>query len=202
MAERLRVPPTRSVLLRLRKRRQLLVGAVELLERKRRVLAQKTFELLPQWEAGHRAAHQQLAAAYRSFNITDLRSTAAERRQIVGGMEPMVTIDVTQRPIAGVATTDVTPLPLPLRLRFGLLGSTSEMDRTIVLLRDAAAELARVAGWQATLRSLARALNKTNRQVRMLRDRLIPLYSSTIRYIEETLDEQERGYLFQLKRLR
>jgi len=202
MPERLRVPPTRSVLLRLRKRRQALLGAVELLERKRRVLAQKAFELLPQWEELHGKAYGQLAGAYRSFTLTNLRSTAAERRQIVGGMQPMLQVRIQRRPIAGVQSVEVTPQVVPLRPRFGLLGSTAELDRTIEELRDAAAELARLAGLSTTLRSLAGALSKTSRQVRMLRDRLIPLYDATIRNIEDILDEQERAYLFQLKRIR
>jgi V/A-type H+-transporting ATPase subunit D len=202
MPERLRVPPTRSVLLRLRKRQQSLLSAVELLERKRRVLAQKTFELLPRWEELHGQAYAQLAEAYRSFTLTNLRSTAIERRQIVGGMQPMLSANIQRRPIAGVQTVEVTPEVVPLRPRFGLLGSTAELDRTIEKLRDATAELSRLAGLSATLRSLARALSKTNRQVHMLRDRLIPLYSAAIRNIEEILDEQERAYLFQLKRIR
>ncbi len=202
MPDRLRVSPTRSVLLRLRKRRQTLFGAVELLERKRRVLAQKTFELLPQWEERQQQAYAQLADAYRSFSVTDLRSTAAERRQVVGGMQPMLSVRTTRRPIAGVQTVEVTPETIPLRPRFGLLGSTAELDRTIVTLRDATAELAQLAGLQATLRALARALSKTNRQVRMLRDRVLPLYEATIHDIEDILDEQERAYLFQLKRIR
>ncbi len=202
MPDRLRVPPTRSVLLSLRRRRETLVGAAELLERKRRVLAQKAFELLPQWEKLHGQAYSQLEDAYGSFTITDLRSTASERRHVVGGMEPMISIDIHRRAIAGVRTVEVIPETIPLRPRFGLLGSTAELDRTIVALRDATAGLARLAGVQATLHSLTRALSKTNRQVRMLRDRLIPLYDATIHNIEETLDEQERGYLFQLKRIR
>lgn len=202
MPDRLRVPPTRSVLLSLRRRRETLVGAAELLERKRRVLAQKMLDLLPKWEELHGQAYSQLQDAYRSFTITDLRSTASERRHVVGGMEPMIAVEVRRHAIAGVRTIEVIPEVVPLRPRFGLLGSTAELDRTIVLLRDATAALARLSGMQATLRALARALRKTNRQVRMLRDRLIPLYDATIQNIEDTLDEQERGYLFQLKRIR
>lgn len=186
----------------LRRRRETLFGAAELLERKRRVLAQKTFALLSKWEQLHDHAYTQLGDAYRSFTITDLRSTASERRHAVGGMEPMISLSVERHAIAGVRTFEVIPDVKPLRPRFGLLGSTAELDRTIVALRDATAALARLAGMQATLRALSRALSKTNRQVRMLRDRLIPLYDATIHNIEETLDEQERGYLFQLKRIR
>ena len=97
MIDRLRVPSTRSVLLSLRRRRQTLIGALELLERKRRVLAQKTFELLPRWESSHSQAYQQLSTAYQSFVVTDLRSTSAERRQIIGGMDPMISIRQLRR---------------------------------------------------------------------------------------------------------
>ena len=202
MKERLRLPPTRSVLLRLRKRRDALVGAADLLERKRRVLAQKTLDLLPSWEDGHRRAHASLGEAYHSFERTRLRSTSEELRQIVAGGTPMVDLRVELETLAGVSTFQVEPLPEPLRPRFGLLGSTAELDRTIRLLRDAVGDLARLAGEEATLRSLARVLAKTNRQVRMLRDHLVPLYENTIREIEDTLDEEERAYLFQIKRIR
>ena len=202
MNQRLRVPPTRSVLLRLRKHRKTLLSAVELLEHKRRVLAQKTFELLPQRQDLHEQAYRQLGSAYRSYAMTRMRSTADELRQIIGGMPPMIELQTRREPLAGVATYQVSTRPVPLRPRFGLLGSTAELDRTIVSLRDATDLLAELAGMQATLRSLTRALQKTNRQVRVLRDRVIPMHDETIHEIEDILDEQERAYLFQLKRIR
>ncbi|MDP6580856.1 MAG: V-type ATP synthase subunit D [Vicinamibacterales bacterium] len=202
MAERLRVPATRSVLLRLRKDRRTLVSAADLLERKRRVLAHQTFELLPQWRTQHREAFASLTAAYASFGRTRMRSTTDELRQIVAGMPSMLSVALRRQPLAGVPTYQVTTETAPLRPRFGLLGSTAELDRTIVSMRDAAGALAHLAEAQATLRSLTRALEKTGRQVRILRERLIPLHETTIRQIEDDLDEQERSYLFQLKRIR
>lgn len=198
----LRVPPTRSALLRLRRRRVTLLGACELLERKRQILAQKVVELLPRWEELHRLAYPQLAQAYHSFAVTRMRSTGEELRQLVGGMPPLVTVKLDRQMLTGVPTFTLTAEPQPLRPCFGLLGSTAELDRTIVGLRDATVALARFAVVQATLHSLARALHKTNRQVRTLRDRLLPSYDATIRFIADTLEEQERGYLFQLKRIR
>lgn len=202
MAERLRVPATRSVLLRLRKNRRTLLGAVDLLERKRRVLAQRAFELLPEWQRRHHEAFAALTAAYDSFSRTRMRSTVDELRQIVAGMSPMVSVRIRTQPLAGVPTYQVVAETAPLRPRFGLLGSTAELDRTIVSMRDAAGLLARLAEAEATLRSLSRALEKTSRQVRILRDRVIPLHEATIRQIEDSLDEHERSYLFQIKRIR
>ena len=201
MSDRLRVPPTRSVLLRLRRQRQTLLGAAELLERKRQVLAQKALELLPRFEDARRQTYPLLARAYRSFLVTRMRSTRAELRPLVGGMEPMLDVRVQRQVLSGVPTFTVSTEPAELRPRFGLLGSTAELDRAIVLLRDATEALARLAAVQATLRSLAGVLRKTNRQVRVLRDRLIPLYEATIRHVEQTLEEQERDYLFGLRRL-
>jgi V/A-type H+-transporting ATPase subunit D len=198
----LRVPATRSVLLRLRRHHRVLAQAAELLEHKRRILAQKAFELLPRWEELHAQAHARLAAAFRSFTVTRMRGTAAELRQIVGGMPPLLTIEVRREVLSGVPTFQVSTAAVPLRPRFGLLGSTAELENTIGLLRDATAELARLAALRTTLRSLAHALRKTARQVHILRDRLLPTYQATIRSIEDTLDEQERDYLFQLKHVR
>lgn len=201
MTTRLRVPPTRSVLLRLRKRRQTLLGAADLLERRRQVLAQKALELLPRWQDAHRRAYPLLAQAYRSFVVTRMRGTRAELRPFVGGMPPMLAVKVRRQVLSGVPTFTVATEAAPLRPCFGLLGSTAELDRTIVLLRDATESLAQLAALQATLRSLVGVLRKTNRQVRVLRDQLIPLYEATIRHVEETLEEQERDFLFGLRRL-
>lgn len=202
MSELLRVPPTRSVLLRLRRHRETLVAARDLLDRKRQILAQKTVELLPQWDNLHATAYPSLLSAYESYSVTRVRSTAAELRQIVGGMPPMISAQTRRQILSGVPTFQLQTEVVPMRPRFGLLGSTAELDRTIVLLRDATESLARLAAVESTLRSLVRSLRKTNRQVRTLSDRLIPLYEATIRSIAENLDEQERTYLFQLKRIR
>lgn len=202
MSGRLRVPPTRSMLLQLRRRRLGLLNAADLLERKRQILAQKAFELLPVWQELHSQTHGQLSAAYRSFVVTRMRSTREELRSVIGGIRPLVTAQLRRLPLSGVPTFQITTTLEPLRPRFGLLGSTAELDRSIVLLQRATEMLARLAAVESSLRLLARGLIKTNRQVRILRDRLIPLYESTIRFIEDTLEEQERDYLFQLKRIR
>jgi V/A-type H+-transporting ATPase subunit D len=180
----------------------LLQGALDLLERKRQVLAQKAVELLPRWEQARTEAYGRLSQAYGSFRVTRMRSTADELRQIVGGMPALLRVETRQQVLSGVPVYQACPEPMPLRPRFGLLGSTAELDRTIVLLRDATESLAGLAALEATLRSLVRALHKTSRQVRTLRDQLLPAYDVTIRHITETLEEQERSYLFQLKRLR
>jgi V/A-type H+-transporting ATPase subunit D len=117
-------------------------------------------------------------------------------------MPPMIAAQSRRQVLSGVPTFQIQTEVVPMRPRFGLLGSTAELDRTIVLLRDATESLARLAAVEASLRSLVRSLRKTNRQVRTLSDRLIPLYEATIRSIAENLDEQERSYLFQLKRIR
>jgi V/A-type H+-transporting ATPase subunit D len=164
-------------------------------------LAQKALELVPFWEAVHQQAFSLLAQAYQSFAATRMRSNWADLRSLVGGMPTMLTVRVQRRVLSGVSTFQVDTQPTAMRPRFGLLGSSAELDRTIMLLRDAADALARLAGLNATLRSLARVLRKTIRQVRVLRDRLIPTYRATIQSTQETLDEQERDYLFQLKRI-
>lgn len=202
MPERLKVPPTRSVLIQLRRRRETLLAAADLLERKRRVLAQKTLELLPRWEELQRQAHRELAGAYRSLRVTRMRSTSGELRQITRRIPPMISGQLQRQVMAGVPTYQISTERQPLRPRFGLLGNPAELDHTITSLRDAAERLAHLAAIGATLRSLAQSLQKTNRQVRVLSDHMIPLHEVTIREIEDILDEQERAYLFQLKRIR
>lgn len=202
MSSHLRVPPTRLALLRLRRRHRTLVGACELLERKRRVLAQRLTELAPRWHVQRTQAYEALGAAYRSFGSTRMRSTASELRQVVGGTPALVTVAWRQRVVSGVRAFEEACEVATVRPRFGLLGTTAELDRTIALFSDVVSALAALAAIETTARSLVGALEKTNRQVRTLRDRLIPAHETTIRWITETLDEQERGYLFQIKRLR
>jgi V/A-type H+-transporting ATPase subunit D len=198
----LHVPPTRSSLLRLRLQRVTLLGACALLERKRQILAQKAMELFPRWEELRTLAYPTLSQAYQSFAVTRMRSTAAQLRQLVGAMAPLATIQVQSQMLSGVPIFRVEAQPEPLRPRFGLLGSTAELDRSILLMRDAVVAMARLAEVESTLRSLALSLHKVNRQVRTLRDNLLPRYDATIRWITDMLEEQERNYLFQLKRIR
>jgi V/A-type H+-transporting ATPase subunit D len=154
MIGRLRVPPTRSALLKLRKRRAVLTAAAGLLERKRRVLAQEALELLPRWERLRRQADSELERACRSFVVTRMGSTAADLRQLVGGMSPLVSAGVTRRSLAGVPLFAARPHALPLRPRFGLLGSTAELDRTIALLVEATRLLVELAACETSLRIL------------------------------------------------
>ena len=88
MARRLRVPPTKSKLLELRRHVAFLEAGYELLERKRELLTRLVYERLDQYRELRSKTRATLEDAYRWLGVTHLRTGSRALEQIVLGLPP------------------------------------------------------------------------------------------------------------------
>jgi V/A-type H+-transporting ATPase subunit D len=80
-----------------------------------------------------------------------------------------------------------------------LLGTDASFDKTRQLMTELALVLAKLGQAETALRRLLVEQRKTQKRVNALKYNVIPRYRSTIRYIESSLEEEERTTLFQIK---
>lgn len=202
MAQQLiKVPPTKNTLLKLKKQVRFLEDGHDLLERKRELLTRLVYERIGEYRRLRAESERALAEAYQCLAITHLRMGSRAIRQASLGVEPALQVDILPRRALGVEYPAVTSERLPLK-PVGLLGTDVSFDTTREHLAEAAVQLARLSEVEIALHRLLEEQRKAQKRVNALKYNIIPRYHRTIRFIQSSLEEEERNTLFQVKLLR
>ena len=198
---RLRIAPTKSALLNLRKQVRFLEDGHTLLERKRELLTRLVYQHIQEYQGLRRTANESLQQAYRWLTIAQLRMGDRIMTQASLGAAPSTSMKVLPRRSLGVQYPSVEAsviAPQPV----GLLGTDPSFDEARQAFARAAVDLAQLAAVEMALYRLISEQRKAQKRVNALRYNIIPAYRRAIKRIAEALEEEERGTLFQIKRLR
>ena len=198
MDARLKVPPTKSALLTLKRQVAFLQEGHDLLERKRELLTHLVNERLAQFRALRKEAHESVETAYYWLGVAQLRMGNKRLRQLALGLEPAIDVALLPRSSLGVVYPAVTAKAHPLQ-PMGLLGTDGSLDEARLRFTNMAVLLARLAESETALWRLLVEQRKTRRRVNALRYNVIPKYRDTIHHIESALEEDERTTLYQIK---
>ncbi len=198
---RLRTAPTKSALLSLRKQVRFLEDGHSLLERKRELLTRLVYQHIKEYQAKKTTAHEALRSAYRWLAIAQLRMGDRNIAQATLGATPTIQLKVLPRSALGVQypsveAAEISPQPV------GLLGTDPSFDAARHAFSHAAIRLAELAAVEMALYRLISEQRKAQKRVNALKYNIIPSYRRVIKRIAEALEEEERGTLFQIKRLR
>jgi len=198
---RLRTAPTKSALLNLRKQVRFLEDGHTLLERKRELLTRLVYQHIKEYQELKSTANDAVKKAYRWLSIAQLRMGDRVITQANLGAAPSTSMKVLPRRSLGVQypsvqATLVEPQPV------GLLGTDPSFDEARRSFAQAAVHLAQLAAVEMALYRLISEQRKAQKRVNALKYNIIPSYKKAIKQIAEALEEEERGTLFQIKRLR
>jgi V/A-type H+-transporting ATPase subunit D len=196
---RYKVIPTKTNLMRLRRDLSFAQEGYDLLEQKRQILVVELMGLMDKTADAQEHVEKVLAEAFQSLQ----KAVLSMGRQSLINIAPAVNIDsditIDMRRVMGVnlpkvnvEIKDVTP--------YFSLGETSFwVDETIARFRSILQDLAKLAELRISLVRLAEEVRKTMRRVNALDKIALPDYHESIKYIEETLEESERGTFATLK---
>jgi V/A-type H+-transporting ATPase subunit D len=198
----LKIVPTKTNLLRLKRDLTFAEEGYELLDQKRQILVAELMALMDKTVESQAAMEDAIARAFEA-----LRKAALSRGRVsVGRVAPAVNfrsdVSVHFRRVMGVhlpqvdvQTTDAAPYFSP--------GETSVwVEESIVRFKEALREIGRLAEMRISLMRLAEEVRKTMRRVNALEKIAIPTYIETIKYIQDTLEEAERGMIATLKQVK
>ncbi len=201
MTGRLKVRPTKSTLLALRRELVTLRHGHDLLERKRELLTRLVRERLSRYRELRRSASQALQDAYHWLTIAHMRMGGTQLRQAVLGLRPLLAVHILPRSSIGVEYPAVSVQSAPLQ-PIGLMWTDSSFDEARARMAAMAMLFAQLGEAETALWRLLAEQRKTQKRVNALKYNVIPRYRNTIRYVESLLSEEERNSLFQLKVLR
>lgn len=201
MKNRLKVRPTKSVLLSLRRQVVALQHGHDLLERKRELLTRLVHQRLRSYRELRLTVRDALQGTYHWLSIAHMRMGSTQLRQAVLGLKPALSVYILPRSSIGVEYPTVTVESTPIQ-PVGLMWTDASFDEARRRMTDIAVLLAQLGEAETALWRLLTEQRKTQKRVNALKYNVIPRYRTTIRYIESALSEEERNTLFQLKTMR
>ncbi len=198
---RINMPPTRNALLQLKEQLDFLVTGHDLLERKRELLTRMVRSQLDTYRELRGEAARQVEEAYRWLSITHMRMGVRMLHQAALGVKPPLEVKILPRSNLGVEYPSVTTRHRPMQ-PVSLMWTDVSFDNVRRHLTEMAIVLARLGEAEIALRRMLQEQRKAQKRVNALKYNIIPRYRETIRFIEETLEEEERNTLFQIRHLR
>jgi len=201
MKRLLKVPPTKSSLLTLKSQLVMLKEGYELLERKREILTRLVYERLSFYRQLRKKTSTSLVESYHWLGITQMRMGSQNLRQIALRLKPALKVKILPRSNMGVEYPSIKVKKLPIEA-VGLLASDASLDEARKHLIDTVTLCAQLGEAEISLLRMLEEQRKTQKRVNALKYNVIPRYKDTIRFIEASLEEEERNTLFQIKVLR
>ncbi|MFO7611529.1 MAG: V-type ATP synthase subunit D [Clostridia bacterium] len=203
---RINVSPTRMELNRLKKRLKTARRGHKLLKDKRDELMKKFIGIVKENIRLREQMESMLAGAHSSFVIARAVMQSENLEEALMFPKKSINLRVAEENIMSVKVpvfdfdeveegdTNIYP--------YGLHSTSGELDGAVFNLTEAFPVLMSLAEKEKTAQLLAREIEKTRRRVNALEYIMIPQLEETIKYITMKLDENERGNITRLMKVK
>lgn len=203
---RLNVNPTRMELSRLKKRLKTASRGHKLLKDKQDELMKRFIDLVRQNNELRLSVEDKLTSSLKEFTMAKaVMSTEMFEEALIMPTEK-IELDITRRNIMSV---NVPVMKFVREARegasiypYGYAQTSGELDGAIKKLNDILPNLLELAEVEKACQLMADEIEKTRRRVNALEYVMIPQLEETIKYITMKLDENERGNLTRLMKVK
>ena len=203
---RLNVSPTRMVLTGLKKRLKTARRGHKLLKDKRDELMKKFLDIVRENKLLREEVEEKLNMVHSRFVMaravmnSELLEEALmfpkQKVELAASTRNIMSVDVPVLEITTVASGEGDIYP------YGFANTSGELDGAIATLSEMTPMLIKLAELEKSAQLLADEIEKTRRRVNALEYFLIPNLQETIKYIVMKLDENERGNLIRLMKVK
>lgn len=195
----LRVKPTRMELSRLKKRLRIATRGHKLLKDKQDEMVRQFMILVRHNKALREEIETKLNQIMKQFarvrlkmnyeGIIEALMVPAKEAEIKVGYKSIMNVKLPTISFQDQDTIDLT---------YGFAFTPSELDDTVLALSKLFSKLVELAHVEKSTNMLAQEIEKTRRRVNAIEHVMIPEIESTIKYITNKLDENERGNIIRL----
>ncbi len=205
MAGVMRVNPTRMELTRMKRRLVTARRGHKLLKDKRDEMVRQFILLVRENDRLRREVEEELSVALRGFAMA--RSVTEPELMEEALLYPArnIAVDMGIRSVLSVRVPTLEVREETMRdtvLSYGLAETSAQLDGAIAGLAELLPKLIRLAEVEKSCDLLADEIEKTRRRVNALEYVMIPQFEETIRFISMKLDENERGSLTRLMKVK
>ena len=203
MAE-IRVNPTRMEMKKLQTRYITARRGHKLLKDKRDELMRQFLEVVREDKELRERVEERLSAAYGSFSVAAAVSSPEMLREALIMPRKEGSLDVSYKNMMSV-TVPVFDYKISEEngsMNYGMAFTSGELDASVRELGDIMQDLVRMAALEKTAQLLAEEIEKTRRRVNALEYIMMPRYLEGIKRIKMKLEENERGNLTRLMKVK
>lgn len=203
---RLNVNPTRMELTRLKRRLVTARRGHKLLKDKRDELMKQFLSIVHQNHDLRQSVEAALMQAHKSFAVASAVMSPEFLEEALLYPKQSVSLSLKYRNIMSVnvplydfktLSEDASEI-----FPYGLATTSGELDDAVITLSNILEEMLLLAQLEKTAQMLAQEIEKTRRRVNALEYVMIPQLQETIKYIVMKLDENERGNLSRLMKVK
>lgn len=204
---RLNVNPTRMELTKLKKRLVTASRGHKLLKDKQDELMRRFVELIKYNNKLRSEVEDKLQGAFKDFMMASAAISPEFLEEAISLPKEHITLDITEKNIMSV---NVPVMKFVRKLEddpgsiypYGFFSTSSELDTSIEQLYLILPKLLELAEVEKSCQLMADEIEKTRRRVNALEYMTIPQLEETIKYIRMKLDENERGALTRLMKVK
>jgi V/A-type H+/Na+-transporting ATPase subunit D len=196
------IAPTKSNLLREKEKLVLSLEGYNLLERKREILVMELMKRLDAVKILEREIDKRCETAYPAMRRMMISVGRERSRELWQGVE--VDFQATERrvQVAGLNVPSIEARVPERKLAYSFANSFADSDQTMVEFTELMKLIANMASLRSVVWRLAKELRKTQRRVNALEKMVIPESRARKAFIEASLEEREREFLFTGKLLK
>ncbi|MCR3922031.1 MAG: V-type ATP synthase subunit D [Firmicutes bacterium] len=202
----IQVNPTRMELNRLKGRLQMAVRGHKLLKDKRDELMRRFLVLIRENKKLRETLEEQLSRSFANFLLASAVMSGETLEEAIMYPTATMAVGVETINIMSVHVPKITPVEQEEEENnvtpYGFATTSGELDTSIATLATVLPELIHLAELEKSVYLLADEIDKTRRRVNALEHVMIPELEETIKYIRMKLDENERGALVRLMKIK
>jgi V/A-type H+-transporting ATPase subunit D len=204
---RLNVNPTRMELTGLKKRLATATRGHKLLKDKQDELMRRFIDLVKYNNELRKAVEEELGASFKNFLMASAVMSSEFLEEAIVYPKERISLDITTKNIMSV---NVPVMEFKRELEgdegsiypYGFATTSAELDGAIEKLYSILPKLLELAEVEKSCQLMADEIEKTRRRVNALEYATIPQLQETIRFIKMKLDENERGNLTRLMKVK
>jgi V/A-type H+-transporting ATPase subunit D len=191
------IHPTRLELLRLKRRRTLAAGIIDILEKDLETLMTTLFEILKEIQLLRSRIGDTLSEAYRLFIETEMVVSSRKIEEVSLATKSIdFILEMGKRKgVLGILfptfhlikEKNGTPV-----LRFSMLDTSVRLDESTLRTWNALGHIIKAVELEVSIREILEVISTKKRQVNRLQYKVLPELAKAIRYIELILEETER----------
>jgi V/A-type H+-transporting ATPase subunit D len=183
--------------MRLKRRRNLAAGIVDILEKDLETLMTTLFEILKEIQLIRRQIRDALDEAYRLFIETEMVISSTKIEEVSLTAKPLdFVLNVGERKGVLGILFDTFQLKKEKNVqqtpRFSILDTSVRLDESTSRTWDAIDQIIKTVELEVSIREILEVISLKKRQVNRLQYKVLPELDKAIRYIELILEETER----------
>jgi V/A-type H+-transporting ATPase subunit D len=201
----LRVNPTRMELTQTKRRLATARRGHKLLKDKRDEMVRQFMLRIKENYRLRKQVEEELAGAFAAFSVARALMEPGSLNQALMYPARQARLQMGQENILSVRVPKMTVDQESLQrsvVPYGLAETSSQLDGAIAVMAASLPNLLKLAEVEKICSMLADEIEKTRRRVNALEYVMIPQFEETIRYITMKLDENERGNLTRLMKVK